>query len=149
MKHKIAFIASVLSLVCSVANSQTVELFADLNPFISSDPHNFVVFQGKLFFFGKDNFNLEALWETDGKSKPQIITSTGSIYLRSLTEFNNRLYFITNIANEDALWSSDGTSLGTKIVLKFNKALYPDYVSSSVFTFDNKFYFMANDSLGN
>lgn len=112
-------------------------LFKDINPGVgSSSPYGFTEFNGKLYFKADDGANGYELWVTDG-------TVAGTTLLKDINPGANasfpttlqyqakrgRAYLSGNfdklilIAYDDIhgqeLWSSDGTSAGTVMLMDF------------------------------
>lgn len=122
------------------------------NTTISGNLKNLVSANGKLFFTN------EGLWVSDGTTTgtkaivARIGTPNTPISPICLLEFQNKIYFFAEFFGGsyvgDALWESDGTLTGTKIVKEFNEI--NDDLSSSVLLFleksNNRMYFRVKPS---
>jgi len=116
---------------------------------ISSVPENLIVYNGALYFtiLGK------VLYKTDGTKlgTEQVkiinhVTGTTPIYfgISNVVIFNNKLYFSANDdVNGQELWKSDGTEVGTQMVMDINPNGNSD--SSGFTEYNGKLYFRAND----
>ena len=128
--------------------AQTLELVKEISTgFGSSNPYNFTVAAGKLFFVAKDDANQFKLYVTEGTGASTLLLGpaaglNGTIY--SMIAYNNKLFFTCNDGvNGQELWTSDGTVAGTVLF----KDLYPGSTGSfpSAFTVANgKLFFMGN-----
>jgi ELWxxDGT repeat protein len=115
-----------------------------------SNPHNFIVFENKLYFATSDSFHGTELWVTDTTDSPQLLIDIepgiSSSDPRDFYVFNNKLYFSAQtIANGRELWAFDGTNL-PKLVFDIypgKGSSYPGYFAE----LNNKLYFSANDSV--
>ncbi len=85
-----------------------------------------VVAGDRLFFIEDDGTNGWELWVSDGTESGTMmvkdINPAGDGFPRSLTSFNNKLYFAANDGNGYELWESDGTEAGTTMVIEFKSA---------------------------
>jgi ELWxxDGT repeat protein len=115
----------------------------------SSSPVLLTQVGNKLFFGANDGVNGRELWITDGtESGTQLVKdikpgSFGS-YLRSFTEFNNKLYFAADNGDGLSLWVSDGTTAGTQLVKDISPGLGARfYIPDSFTVFNDKIYFFA------
>ena len=122
---------------------------------LGSDAKDFFEVNGKVFFtaFGDSNIGRE-LYVTDGTTSGTVllkninptvtVTNAANSNPNNFTLFNNKLYFTANDAtNGDELWVSDGTEIGTQMVLD----LYPGStgsIPSNLFVFNNALYFSAD-----
>lgn len=107
-------------------------LLKDINPgtgtSFTSTLYNFKQYNGKIYFFAKDDTHGYELWTTDG-------TTAGTLMIKDINPgiadgnsgnigavYKGKMYFSANDGvNGRELWSSDGTTLGTKMV----KDMYP------------------------
>ena len=141
----------------SDGTTEGTQLFTDIFPVVSSDgrgqgsyPSDLIVFNDKLYFSAYGGDNSSGLWVSDGTeigtrvvadidTDPSIISSRNTV--RDLVELDGKLYFFADGTDGSGLWTSDGTSEGTQVVVD-----NPDLVSKQELTpFDGKFYFQAND----
>lgn len=92
----------------------------------SSNPADFMIAGGLLYFAANDQVNGQELWKSDGTTGGTIIVknitagSNGTIFT-TIGELNGNLIFsasTTDLGRE--LWVSDGTTLGTKNLLDIN-----------------------------
>ena len=129
----------------------------------SSDPEDFVEFNGKTYFSAYSDETGIELWETDGtEAGTELVkdinptratyderraTFSGSSDPSNFAEFNGKLYFSTDDDFvPDQLWVTDGTEAGTQLV--------SDRISGSgsadirdFATFNDRLYFsVANNS---
>ena len=92
-------------------------MLKDINPSGSSDPKEFTLYNGKLYFSADDGTNGPELWETDGteagtKMTANIIPVIGiGSHPKNLIVYNGKLLF--GILGK-ALFASDGTEAGTR-----------------------------------
>jgi ELWxxDGT repeat protein len=93
----------------------------------TSSPDREIVRVGdKVYFLADDGVHGEELWVTDGtnngtKMVDDIESGTGSSWLRNLTSFNGKLYFLMARPDPDGngvngLWVSEGTAETTQLV---------------------------------
>lgn len=107
-------------------------LLLDINddPTVStgnSNPDNFTVYNGLVYFKARDASNGDELWVTDG-------TTEGTFMLKDINPaangnpidivvFKDMLFFTANDGtNSSELWVSDGTEEGTQLFLDINPA---------------------------
>ncbi|GAB2645505.1 hypothetical protein GCM10027035_44510 [Emticicia sediminis] len=123
-----------------------------LNTPISANLSNLVSADGKLFF------THGGLWVSDGTQTGTMAviayngTQNTPISPICLLEYHNKIYFFSDFFGDDyvgnALWESDGTATGTKIVKEFNE--WNDYLTSSMMLFleksNNRMYFRVKPS---
>ncbi len=123
-------------------------------------------FNGKLYFEANDDAQLRnfKLWSTDGTSAgtqniaPNLIISP----IQYFKEFNGRLYFTSNgrlnfpgwDSTGNEVYSTDGTTAGTKLLKDINPTLNEGSVNINNAGFDphftvfnNRLYFIANDGI--
>jgi len=94
----------------------------------SSNPSQFITFNGKVYFIALDFTNGIELWTTDGTTANTHLVKDidpgfdGSTPLLLNAVFmNNKFYFpATTVANGMEIWSSDGTAVGTTQLLDIN-----------------------------
>ena len=85
--------------------------------FYGDEPSEFVVFNDKLYFIAYDDLTKKAIWETDGSiegTKPldiDLIECHDGPKPRSLTVFNNYLYFYDGSWCSESIWRTDGNTL--------------------------------------
>ncbi len=137
-------------------------LVKDIRPGSSgSDPQNFHVGNGYLFFTANDGTNGKELWRTDGTENGTVMVKDiqpgsadgipNSTTPNSVNEFyvwNDVLYFTANdgVAGNE-LWRSDGTDAGTYLLKDLNpfgglgSANFPAYFTE----YNGKLYFSAPD----
>lgn len=123
---------------------------------------NMLVVNGILYFTAADSFDTE-LWRTDGTEAGTFLVRNIDPYLssnpHSLTEFNNRLFFVaSHVEFGDELWTSDGTADGTYLVRDINPGFAPSFPYSPNYTvsghfnrqievLNNQLLFTADDGL--
>ncbi|MCK5877031.1 MAG: hypothetical protein KAG43_05300 [Candidatus Marithrix sp.] len=115
-----------------------------------SSPHNFAVFNNKLYFQAKDD-NGKELWVYDGTNDPSMvkdINASGDSEPKDLTVFNNKLYFqANNGTNGLEMWVYDGTN-DPSMVKDIRSGSGYAFITNAYFTeFNNKLYFGANDGI--
>ncbi len=121
------------------------------NTIISSNLNNLISVNGKLFFTS------DRLWVSDGTEIGTYLVNTGTfnipLYPICLLEFKSKIYFFSNYfistgGSGSALWESDGTANGTRIVKEFNE--WNDNLTSSMMLFleksNNRMYFRVKPS---
>jgi len=82
----------------------------------------------KLFFVAGSDSNGDELWVLDNPNTvPRVLTSIteGNITIQDLVSYKNKLYFISlgssdSNVQDEGLWVSDGTALGTMLVKDFD-----------------------------
>ena len=115
----------------------------------SSDPHNFQVANGLLFFNARNDSDGRELWVSDGtEAGTQMVKDIyvgNSSNPHEMITYNNQLYFVANSAGSgEELWTSDGTEAGTVMVKEIrsgSSGANPD----ELILFDNKIFFKARD----
>ncbi len=129
-------------------------LVKDINPgggfFLGSNPFDFTLFNGELFFTAEDATSGKELWKSDGTAAGTVLVkdiwpgAQGS-FLGGLTVFNGELFFGANDGSTGReLWKTDGTAAGTVLV----KDIRPGVDSSNPFeftVFNGELFFRAND----
>lgn len=96
--------------------------FYDIEPEGSSDPGDFIVANGLLFFTADTEAYGRELWVTDGTSAgTRMVKNIGwehtDSLLRNFTVVDNKLFFTSFTGEGRALWESDGTEEGTNRLL--------------------------------
>jgi ELWxxDGT repeat protein len=101
-------------------------LYKDINPgSASSNPSDFRVFNGRLYFNADNGSNGSELWRADGSifgiSLFKDINATGSSSPIGFQQYNGKLYFAADDGiNGDELWVTDGTASGTVLAADIN-----------------------------
>jgi ELWxxDGT repeat protein len=119
-----------------------------INPTLEdSNPQNFAVFNGALYFTADDGVHGMELWKTDGTAGgtvpiPGVVPTGADANPYDLTNVNGTLYFFargpSDVGVATDLWKSDGTRTGTRYVATFG--------SGNDLTLDNgAVYFGATD----
>ncbi|SEA34855.1 ELWxxDGT repeat protein [Psychroflexus halocasei] len=126
-------------------------MLKDLNPGgDSSSPTHFQELDGLLYFFADDGTD-DGLWVTDGTSTgTTLVVTVSSMPYQGMTNYDGRLYYVTNDANGDGkLWVTDGSASGTELAPSPNVAPNdspfpngPGTYNSAVF--NGSFYFTAD-----
>ena len=149
-------------------------LVQDINPEGSSSPNELISINGLLFFSAeleetkapnKTSNNTDDSSESTGEAEPGSTTAGIVAVMRSdgsdegtnilarfdsvtnLINAGNELYFIAGLNNKYQLWSSDGTTRGTKPV----KDLYPNAdpnFPQDLFEIDGVLFYSAIDAAG-
>lgn len=118
----------------------------------SSLPTGMVTFNGKLYFAAGATASTQELWCTDGTAAGTVmvsnINSTQKAFIRDLCVINNSLYFTATNATGRAVYKSDGTSAGTVLVTTFNSNTTPQPGLTRFTVFDNKLFFMTENTTG-
>jgi len=123
----------------------------------SSKPSELTNINGTtLFFSATSTANGNELFKTDGTAAGTVLVkdllpgdngktppTPNSSNPKHLINVNNILFFTTNIGNGYELWTSDGTSTGTKIVKPINSGVGSD--PDSFCAIGSTLYFTAND----
>lgn len=128
---------------------QGTNIYIDLIPgVISSTPYALKVINGKLVFVADyPVYGLE-LWATDGNPENTImlkdIYPSGDSYPWSFVELHGKLYFTATNNHSRTLYVTDGTILGTKMVL--NNTNDPYFDIQQMVGFKNRLYFGNYDA---
>lgn len=114
----------------------------------SSEPSDFAIFNGELYFAANDGSNGKELWKYDGINTPSMVADIRSGSLSSspfnLIAFNNKLVFIANNgSNGKELWEYDGTNAPTMIADIASGGA--DGVRYKPVEFNNKLFFEGLD----
>jgi trimeric autotransporter adhesin len=106
----------------------------------------FKSYKNALYYFAKDTLGSVSLWKINDNSTITLIKNIGSIQQSDLTtvEWDSRLYFTGNDDNGAELWSSDGTTAGTKMAIDINKGVASSYPYNFA-VLNNTLLFMADD----
>ncbi len=126
-------------------------LLKDINPAGNSNPDNYLMIDGVLYFTATDGTNGDELWKSDGTAGGTLmvkdINLTYGSNPRYLTDINGTLYFSADDeTNGRELWKSDGTADGTVMV----KDIVSGPGSTSMrelIIFNGVLYFIANDGI--
>jgi ELWxxDGT repeat protein len=128
-----------------------------------SDPRYMTSMNGKVYFSAYDATNGRELWETDGTMAgttlvKDISPGSGSSYpgigyslgLGQFAVLGGKLYFGANDGTDgNQLWSTDGTSAGTKIVDNINPGSITTNgqgaAVTSIAAVNGRIFFQAND----
>ena len=110
-----------------------------------SDPENFYVANGYLFFTANDGTCGNELWKTDG-------TETGTTFVKDLNDYsktfknytsaNGKMFFSIKYYSDGykyELWSSDGTEAGTVMLYEVSSEIY------ETIAFEDNIYFKGYD----
>jgi ELWxxDGT repeat protein len=120
----------------------------------SSDPSEFTVFNGYLYYSADNGDDGDELWRTDG-------TELGTTQVKDINEdadydsdpddftvFNGYLYFSADNGDDgDELWRTDGTEAGTTMVEEINDETDDGSDPSDFTAFDGYLYFRADDGI--
>ena len=129
-----------------------------------SFPNNLTEFNDRLYFAANDGENGNELWVSDGTTEGTSLLKdirpgtdnygdANSSFPRSLTTFNDRLYFTADDGeNGRELWVSDGTTEGTQLLKDINSQVSDDGSNYGSFTYNltvsnDRLYFTANDGV--
>ncbi len=97
-------------------------IIIDSSSTYGSNPNNFTIYNGRLYFTADDGTNGIELWSTNGTEYGYIDLNAGSNGTNSFASFDNRpmtvykgkLYFYTGTTyNDGKFWVTDGTLNGT------------------------------------
>ena len=119
-----------------------------------SDPSEFTVFDGHLYFSADNGDDGDELWRTDG-------TEAGTTMVKEIngedddgsdpsdfTAFDGYLYFSADNGDDgDELWRTDGTEAGTTMVKEINGEDDDGSDPSDFTAFDGYLYFQADDGM--
>lgn len=113
----------------------------------SSEPHTFYHGNNKVFFLANDSeSSSHRLWVSDGTAEgtKELYTVQALTNVNSFAEKDGDLYFIAKPDNgtSSQLWKTDGTEDGTAMVFKDSDQEVTQM--SSLYSFDNKLYFVAD-----
>jgi ELWxxDGT repeat protein len=140
------------------------QLFKDINPGrnsssspFSSDPTNFIVFNGKLIFSALEASTARELWISDGTAagtqllKDIATRGTGSTSFwgsapKNFTILGDKLFFTATewSGTGEELWMTDGTTAGTQLVKDINLGTYSSS-PQNLTVVNDKLFFSAND----
>lgn len=133
--------------------SQSFTDFA-LNPNGDVSLGDFAEANGKLYFSAATlSNNQTGLWVTDGTLNQTMLFSQvfhgGNLFQYDLASLNGKLFFHgeptpTDPVNGIELWTSDGTTAGTQLLVDINPGPEPSEISAMI-EFGNELYFSAND----
>ncbi|MCX5672418.1 MAG: immune inhibitor A, partial [Planctomycetota bacterium] len=131
-----------------VADLQIAHLVKDIAPgLLHSDPSDFAIYDGDLYFAANDSANGRELWMYDGKKVQMVadlMPGSDSSVPTGLTVFGNRLYFAADNGTAGReLFAFDGK--GIQLV----QDIYSGATGSdpaSLFVWQNKLYFSAATS---
>jgi ELWxxDGT repeat protein len=107
---------------------------------------------GKLFFLVSGKYYGSALWVSDGSREgTNYLSSYGHMLNRPIifmTEMNGELYLIAKTVDECywELWTSDGTSLGTKELITVSSNVCARWLPDQLISLDSILYFSASDN---
>ena len=167
-------------LFVSDGTAEGTQLLVDLNPGVydgyygpsfpqSSNPSNFVEFNGKLYFTADNGENGQELFVSDGTAEgTQLLvdlnagsSNYGNNYganPSNFVEFNGKLYFVAdNGESGTELFVSDGTAEGTQLLVDLNpgsrdgfyinigNVSYPGSNISNLVEFNGKLYFAGDN----
>lgn len=124
-------------------------LIADLNANagFSSDPKNFVEYQGKLYFSAESRPFGQELWQYDGITATMVADLNTDGYQsgdpKYLTVVQNKLYFVAATANSGyQIFVYDGQTVGFAFDSAALGITYPEHLIA----FNNKLYFSASNT---
>jgi ELWxxDGT repeat protein len=122
------------------------KMVEDLNASGSSSIYYMTVSGGKLFFRHSVDYNVYTLGVSDGTEDGTfLLQGTASEYIVSLVDGNGMLYFMARDSNDVwALWRSDGTPVGSRIVASL--PTFSTYSYPTVTYVDGTLYFSGNGS---
>lgn len=133
--------------------SQSFTEFA-LNPNGDISLGDFVEANGKLYFSAATlSNNQTGLWVTDGTLNQTKLFSQvfhgGNLFQYDLATLDGKLFFHAEPTPGDPvngieLWTSDGTTAGTQLLMDINPGPAPSEISPMI-EFNNELYFAAND----
>ncbi len=156
--------------------SDGTALLKDINPFGDSNPADYTLFEGEIYFSADDGRHGVELWKTDGTGIGTVMVKNIGIEdslppfpapvssdPQELTVFNDALFFVANDIDYEnhgqgvELWKTDGTEAGTVIVKNIaiedpgNLAQDPDTPIDSdprnLTVFNGALYFVATDGI--
>lgn len=125
-------------------------LIQDINPAGRSNPDNLFKVNGVLFFTAEEGTHGRELWTLNADATSalllkDIIPGDGSPVFQTMDAFNNLLYFVVAVPNQDGtlpqtqLWKSNGTPEGTLLVAKLSTGTEAGV--RKVFIHNDKLYF--------
>jgi ELWxxDGT repeat protein len=114
----------------------------------SSDPKNFVMLNGVIYFTAKKENGKNAIWKTDGTENgttpilEDIFSTNSSYYGEWLSVYDNQLVFGGfNPAEGSELWFSDGTVTGTFAMTDESSSGNNDFLPKRLFVVNHLLYF--------
>lgn len=124
------------------------QLLLNLTPGSSdSDPREFFLFNGKVYFFIRDNYQHYELWCTDGTpGGTTFVAEVGDLHLRfnPVVAGTKAFFFGNDPDHGNELWVTDGTPAGTGMVVDLNEGT-ADGIPWGAFmgAFDNRVVFSS------
>ncbi|MBN9482627.1 MAG: T9SS type A sorting domain-containing protein [Bacteroidetes bacterium] len=119
-----------------------LDILSSVNQYIN-------VIDSQILYSASDTAHGMELWTCDGTdSGTHMLVEINpgpknqGAFTYSTLKFNGKLYFGGMYGNATGLYCSDGTAKGTRIIKPMNSVFY----GSILETFNNKFYFLAEDS---
>ncbi|MBL7682718.1 MAG: T9SS type A sorting domain-containing protein [Flavipsychrobacter sp.] len=122
----------------------------------NSNPDFFTIYNGKVYFAATTHTNGRELWVTDGTEAGTVMvkdltnTANASSNPEGLIVHNGKLLFsAANPGNSSqrALWETDGTAAGTRIVKAINITPLPASRKTVFTPYNNLLYFFAHDGI--
>lgn len=105
------------------SNGGSASLFLQINPGFKSDPRNFLVHNGQLFFSAKRNGIAHELFICDGTpagTSPVLTDINGYFAASLLSAYGDLFYSGFSDFNGQELWKSDGTNTNTNLYYNLN-----------------------------
>lgn len=144
----------------SDGTQENTVLFKDINPGTAdSNPLQFAVANGRLFFTANDDVHGRELWISDGTgdgtnilldinpSGDGIDYNSYGFYLPNYASLNGLYFFPANDGvHGTELWQSDGTAAGTVMVMDINSG-FASSKPGNLVVLGNTLYFAADDGV--
>ncbi|MDP5092341.1 MAG: T9SS type A sorting domain-containing protein [Polaribacter sp.] len=116
----------------------------------SGNNANAILFNNELYYQGNNN-ELYKLTSIDGETSPILVYDVGGAshngFVKPQIIYQNKLYFVaSDIYQNPQIWSTNGTTAGTNIVMSFGTAAQTSYPTNFQM-FNGKLYFTTNGRL--
>src|SRR5690606_14433372 len=141
-------IISILFFTNGYAQNELEAELLEINFLGESEPKNLIIFQNQIYFTANDGVHGRELWKIEN-DLPVLVMN---IEEGSNDAFNdNCIFLVTNdfiyftTTNGKKLWKSDGTEVGTELILSNIESEYPCF--SNLIEFDSKIYISYNDGI--
>lgn len=115
-------------------------LLKDIYPGHSSHPGDFTALGAQVYFVARSGADRWELWKTDGtRAGTRVFLDKG---VSDLISGGGRVYFMAANTNRPAIWSSDGTAVGTLPIITFRHPL-GDGIDPNLTLAGKSLYFIA------
>lgn len=147
MKH-LLLLLSILFFSGVYSQDEIQADILELNFLGDSDPKNLMIFQNQIYFTANDGLHGRELWKIENDLPVLVMDITEG----STDTFNeNCIFLVTNdfiyftTTNGKRLWKSDGTEIGTTLLLSNIESGYSCF--SQMIEYNSKVYFSYDDGI--